>query len=108
MVSSTCPLPAPAESDLQTGFLSLLPMIENHARVYFRHFPCPEQRADKVAETVAVAWQWYRRLAERAKDVRLTPFFPPRSRSTSVSRSTSGCTASDTFTRQLYPLLDRV
>jgi hypothetical protein len=67
MVESTCPLPT--ESDLQTAFLSLLPLIENHARVYFRHLPCADQKADKIAETVAVAWQWYRRLAERGKDV---------------------------------------
>ena len=69
MVASPCPLPAPTESDLHAAFLTLLPKIEIHANVYFRQFRCPEQRADKVAETVAVAWQWYRRLAERGKDV---------------------------------------
>jgi len=47
----------------------LLPKIERHACIFFRHIRCDDQRADKVAETVAVAWQWYRRLAERGKDV---------------------------------------
>src|SRR5262249_13300427 len=30
--------------------------------------PCPDHRADAVAEAVAVAWHWYRRCAERGKD----------------------------------------
>jgi len=66
VVASTCPLPR----DLQAAFLTdLLPKIESHARVFFRHIRCDDQRADKIAESVAVAWQWYRRLAERGKDV---------------------------------------
>jgi hypothetical protein len=53
---------------LQAGFLTLLPRIERHARVYFRHVRCPHRKADSIAETVALAWQWYLRLVERGKD----------------------------------------
>lgn len=54
---------------LQTAFLALVPRIETHARIYFRHVRCLDKRADLVADTVALAWTWYRRLVERGKDV---------------------------------------
>jgi hypothetical protein len=62
--------PAPARSLalLHAGFLAILPLIEQHGRVYFRHVRCPDRRADRVAEMVALAWHWYVRLAERGKD----------------------------------------
>jgi hypothetical protein len=53
---------------LQAGFLRLLPQIENHARIYFRHIRCRHRRADFVAEAVALSWMWYVRLAQRGKD----------------------------------------
>ena len=61
---------APASSfhALHTRFLSILPRIETHAKIYFRHVACREKRADFVAETVALAWRWFQRLAERGKD----------------------------------------
>jgi hypothetical protein len=60
----------PAASDaLQQHFLSILPRIERHARVYFRHLRCPGKKEDAVAETVAVAWKWYLRATARGKDV---------------------------------------
>jgi hypothetical protein len=54
---------------LHTGFLRLLPQIENHARIYFRHVRCRQRRADFVAEAVGLSWMWYVRLARRGKDV---------------------------------------
>jgi hypothetical protein len=62
--------PAPVRSLalLQAGFLAILPLIEQHGRVYFRHVTCPDRRADRVAEMVALAWHWYVRLARRGKD----------------------------------------
>src|SRR5262245_23693192 len=58
---------APAER-LKAGFNSMLPKIHQHAWIYFRDIKCPDQRADRVAETVALAWKWYCRLAARGKD----------------------------------------
>jgi hypothetical protein len=59
---------APSVHDLQARFLSILPRIELHGRVSFRHLRCPGRRADAVAEMVALAWKWHLRLAERGKD----------------------------------------
>jgi hypothetical protein len=65
------PTPADAPSTpeaLQSHFLEILPRVETHARIYFRHLRCPGRRDDAVAETVAVAWKWFLRLAGRGKD----------------------------------------
>jgi len=53
---------------LQAAFLAIVPRIERHASMYFRDVKCPNKRADRIAEAVALAWKWYRRLAERGKD----------------------------------------
>jgi hypothetical protein len=58
---------------LHTRFLSILPRIEKHAHVYFRHVRCKEHKADLVAEVVALAWKWFVRLAERSKDATQFP-----------------------------------
>lgn len=60
---------APRSNSLHTTFLGLVPRIENHARIYFAYIRCADGREDKVAETVALAWRWYVRLARRGKDV---------------------------------------
>jgi hypothetical protein len=51
-----------------TRFLSFLPRIEAHARVGFRDIRCPDIRADRIAETIALAWKWFLRLEERGQD----------------------------------------
>jgi hypothetical protein len=53
---------------LHDRFLMFLPRIEAHARVYFRDIRCADKRADRIAETIALAWKWYLRLEERGKD----------------------------------------
>jgi hypothetical protein len=58
---------------LQQTFLALLPRIEAHARIAFRDLRCPQSRDDAVAETVALSWQWYVRLAARGKDASAFP-----------------------------------
>lgn len=55
------------------AFLSILSKIETHARVSFRHEKCPGTRADRIAETIAVCWMWFRRLANRGKDATAFP-----------------------------------
>jgi hypothetical protein len=53
---------------LLAGFLSILPQVQLHATIFFRHLRCPHTREDAVAETLAVVWAWYRRLVERGRD----------------------------------------
>ncbi len=53
---------------LHAAFLSILPRIELHGRVYFRHVRCRFRRDDCVAEMVALCWLWFLRLAERGRD----------------------------------------
>lgn len=59
---------ASALEQLQSRFLGILPRIERHAKIYFRHVPCRQKRTDLVAETVALAWRWFVRLAEKGRD----------------------------------------
>jgi hypothetical protein len=48
-------------------FLAHLPRFEAHARFTFRRVGCPHARADRVAETVALAWRHFTALARRGK-----------------------------------------
>jgi hypothetical protein len=48
----------------------MLPRIDRHARIYFRHLKCPVRKADYVAETIGLSWKWFVRLAQRGKDAR--------------------------------------
>jgi hypothetical protein len=59
---------SPSADVLQAGFLSLLPRIRLHAQVWFRHLKCPHTKADAIGESVALAWAWYVRLAQKGKD----------------------------------------
>lgn len=49
-------------------FLAIVPRIERHGRVYFRHVKCPNKQADYIAEMVALCWKWVKRLHEQGKD----------------------------------------
>src|SRR5262249_50406713 len=60
-------------SVLQARFLSILPRIELHGRISFRHVRCAARRDDAVAEVVALAWKWHLRLAQRGKDATQVP-----------------------------------
>jgi hypothetical protein len=60
----------PAGGALQAHFLSILPRVEEHARIYFRNVRCPGKRDDAIAETVALTWVYFCRLAARGKDAR--------------------------------------
>jgi len=53
MNSVTAP---PTTSALHAGFLQLLPRLQIHGRVYFRHLKCRQRRQDTVAEMTALAW----------------------------------------------------
>jgi hypothetical protein len=60
-------LQSPTVVQLQARFLAVLPRIETHARIYFRHLRCPNQREEAVAECLALAWWWFIRLVRRGK-----------------------------------------
>jgi Sigma-70, region 4 len=58
----------PTGASLHARFEALLPRIQRHGEVYFRHVNCPIKKADFIAEMVALVWKWLLRLAERGKD----------------------------------------
>jgi hypothetical protein len=61
-------MPSPALQPIHTLFLSILPRIQLHARISFRHVRCPFTREDLIAEMVGICWRWFRRLVERGKN----------------------------------------
>jgi hypothetical protein len=48
--------PAP---ELHARFLAILPRIEQHARIYFRHIRCPAQKEEVLAEVRGLVWKWF-------------------------------------------------
>src|SRR4051812_38691156 len=79
IASADAPCFPPSPEQLHARFLALLPRIELHARIYFRHVKCPHRKADAIAETVAVAWRWFLRLVEGGKAApRFVPPFAAR------------------------------
>jgi hypothetical protein len=70
MLTSPAPwLNSPPKKSLHDAFLALLPRIQTHAAISFRHVRCPATKADKVAECVGLAWKWFLRLHQRGKDI---------------------------------------
>ncbi len=67
-LSANCPL-----DQLQTSFLSIVPIVERHGQIYFRYLKCRDQKADRIAEMVALCWKWFVRLAEKGKDATQFP-----------------------------------
>jgi hypothetical protein len=64
---------ASSDASHHAVFLALLPKLQTHAQIQFRFVTCRDQRADKIAEVVALAWKWYVRLIEQGKDVKQFP-----------------------------------
>jgi hypothetical protein len=58
--------------ELQAGFLLIMPLIERHGRVYFRHLKA-EAKEEALCEMVALCWAWYLRLMQRGKDATQFP-----------------------------------
>jgi hypothetical protein len=48
-------------------FLAQLPRFQAHARFAFRRVGCPHARADRVAETIGLAWRHFAALSRRGK-----------------------------------------
>ena len=60
-------------AELQEAFLAIRQRVLVHAQFCFRGIPCQEERADYSAESIAVAWRWFLRLAKQGKDARRFP-----------------------------------
>jgi hypothetical protein len=58
----------PPFTELHARFRVLLPRIELHGRIYFRHVRCPHRKADAIQEMRSLAWMWFLSLIERGKD----------------------------------------
>ena len=58
-------------NSLHVRFVVLLPRIEAHAKFYFRGIRCPAKKADRIAETIGLAWKSFVLLEKRGKDARL-------------------------------------
>lgn len=58
----------PQSTDLHVRFQLILPRIQLHAQVCFRHLRPGPRRDDAIAETIGLAWAWYVRLVRRGKD----------------------------------------
>jgi hypothetical protein len=67
--TSTASLPQSLDQ-LHARFLAIVPRIELHAHISFRDVTCAAQKADCIAETIALCWRWFQRLAEQGKDAR--------------------------------------
>src|SRR3954471_9541084 len=74
MNASVLPGSSPDHRDvLHARFLALVPRIELHGRIFFRHVRCPQKREDAIQEMVALSWQWFVRLALQRKDAAQFP-----------------------------------
>lgn len=69
LAASQSPTISTANKSSHPAFLALLPKLQTHAQIYFRHIPCAETKAEKIAETLALAWKWFLRLHERGIDI---------------------------------------
>jgi hypothetical protein len=53
--------------ELHSRFLDILPKIELHGHIYFRHLN-PDRKADVIQEMCSLGWKWFLRLDEQGKD----------------------------------------
>jgi len=58
----------PALEQLQSDFLKLLPRLQLHAKICSRHLACSHQKAEFIAEVIALSWLWFTRLRAQGKD----------------------------------------
>ena len=60
MTASASPLcPSCAPAALHARFLAILPRIERHGEVYFRHVKCPHHKEELLAELRGLAWKGF-------------------------------------------------
>jgi hypothetical protein len=68
MVTTATSAPPACLDALHHAFLAILPAIERHGRVYFRHLRCLHRLEEALAEMTALAWRWFLRLVQQGKD----------------------------------------
>ena len=68
MVAATSSFASPSPKDLHAAFLALVPTIRKRARIAFAFCKCANQKADRIAETLALAWRSFVRLHERGRN----------------------------------------
>jgi hypothetical protein len=64
---ATAALTPPTGRSISALFLAHLPRFLAHARFAFRRVGCAHARADRVAETLALAWKYFAALAARGR-----------------------------------------
>jgi hypothetical protein len=67
MITPASPF-GPGPNPLQADFLVILPRIERHGHVYFRHVGCPHRKEELLAELRGLCWKWFVTLARRGKN----------------------------------------
>jgi hypothetical protein len=60
-------------ADLHARFLRILPRIELHGHIYFRHLKDRERKEEAIQEMIALSWTWFLRLAQKSKDATRFP-----------------------------------
>src|SRR5215471_842898 len=69
-MQSPCLVQAARLVQLQTIFLTdVLPRVEGHGSIYFRHVKCADRKEELLAEMRGLAWKWFITLVRRGKDV---------------------------------------
>jgi hypothetical protein len=63
----------PDIAELHVHFLAILPAIEQYAELAHRHLVNFHDREDAIAETIALAWAWFYKLARRGKHTLASP-----------------------------------
>ena len=64
-VSAACSL-----HQLHAVFLAeVLPRVEQHGRIYFRHVKCLDRKEEMLAELRGLVWKWFVALVRRGKNV---------------------------------------
>jgi hypothetical protein len=56
-------------TSLHADFLSILPAIETHGQICFRHLRCPHKKEDALQEMRALGWKLFLALVQRGKDI---------------------------------------
>jgi hypothetical protein len=73
MIASSSSLASSCPKDLHAAFLAIVPKIKMRADIAFAYDRCANQKADKVAEAIALAWKWFVKLQERGKNAATFP-----------------------------------
>ncbi len=63
----------PDITELHGHFLAILPTIEQYAELAHRHLINFHDREDAIAETIALTWAWYYKLARRGRHTLVSP-----------------------------------